>query len=345
MVNMARYPFITHVNKYLSVVGDTYSQATYVELQRRYRRMAKVFNLLFTQNKVSTNNPKKLRAEDVLSYVGYLKKNGLKPKSISHNLTALDNLLTYNSNYSVKEFKSKYRSHTPKVTNVRLPIMDYSTYELIFENAEAVSNEDWTKLRAYTIVVTALATGMRTKEIQFSEVSKLNTRDWTIYIHRVKGERTYGQARIIPIRPEARPILQRYLLARKKTLNQIGKENNPFLFPALRGEGEGYLSGNSLRNDKAIVEDDVKTDFDYRMCRRTYAQKLLNESDNLTNLALILGHNNTKTTEDSYARKLPETAVKETLQLWDSPIDSYQETVPCTKTDPIKPKWGTDGYG
>jgi len=344
-VKMARYPFITHVNKYLSVVGDTYSEATYVEKERRYRRMARVFNILYSKGKVSTNNPKKITADDVLAYVGYLKKEKLKPKSISHNLSALDNLLIYNSNYSVKLFKTKYPFQVPKSANARLPVMQNSTYDLIIKNAKAVPEDDWRRIRAYAIVVIALSTGMRTKEIQFSEVSNLDTNQWTLYIDRVKGERTYGQARNIPIRPEGRSIIQRYLVSRNKMLIEHGKENNPFLFPALRGENEGYLSGNSLRMDKRIVENEVESSFDYRMCRRTYAQKLLDESGNYPNLSLILGHNNTKTTEDSYARKLPQRAVKETLELWNDEVDTSMKYQPDSKSDPIKDKWGISGYG
>ena len=71
-------------------------------------------------------------------------------------------------------------------------------------------------IRAYALVLLCLDTGTRNKEIRFAEVGDLDTKSWTLDIVHVKGEATYGEPRIVPIREEIRPVIARYLAARAK---------------------------------------------------------------------------------------------------------------------------------
>ena len=158
------------------------------------------------------------------------------------------------------------------------------------------------KLIVYTL---ALGLGLRTKELQFSELRNLDTKDWTIYVDRVKGEGTYGQARTVPIRQEWRDLMSRYLEAREKR----DLRGNPYLFPTDLN-ANGYLSQNSIRIGKQLVEKETGTEFELRACRRTYGQKAIDENLPPESVSLLLGHNTTKTTESYYCRKRPDKAAK-----------------------------------
>jgi integrase len=338
--NMGRFPFRTWTIKYLSAVGDTYASATVRELDRRYRRMDAVFRELYQKEKVASHNPLKLTPDDVLAYVGYLKKKGLKEKSISHNLTALNRLLSFAGNNSVQSFKVKYRSSNPKTRTVRYPGMEDEIYTQIMNNGLKVPGNDWKRIRAYALVSLALCAGMRTKELMFAEVRNLDLEDWTIRLDRVKGEGTYGVTRTIPIRPEAWPIIHRYVQARKQVLAELKASHNPYLFPAITPHRipEGYISGNGLRTIKDVVQNEIGTEFDFRMCRRTYGQKAIDEGMNPDTVSLLLGHNTTKTTETYYCRKRPDVAVKEARELWEK--NAIIEPNPKT----IENKWEVTGY-
>jgi len=69
-----------------------------------------------------------------------------------------------------------------------------------------------------------------------------------------------------------------------------------------------------LRHLKDLVQKEIGSEFDLRMCRRTYGQKAIDKSMNPDTGSLLLWH---KTTKTYYCRKRPDKAVKETRELWE----------------------------
>jgi len=313
--SMGRYPFLTCAKKYLKSVGDGYAQTTSAELERRFRRMGQEFKELLESGKVSTSNPEKISPEDVLAYVTELKKKGMKENGISHNLGPLNNLLAYAGNPAVTVFKQKYRSFVPKKRTMRYPSMDESVFQKIIHNAGLVKENDWRRLRAYALVVLAICTGLRNKEIRYCKVTDLDLSKRVLVAVHVKGEGTYGQARIVAIRPEAVGIMEQYLEVRKKMVMEKCPDNLA-LFPALGGSVDGYFSSNGIRKLKSIVEKEIGTEFDLRMCRRTYGQKAIDDGLDVESVSVLMGHNTTKTTEDHYCRKRPESAIRGAQTIW-----------------------------
>lgn len=306
---LGRFPFRTWSMKYLSAVELAYSNDTIDDRDRQLRRMDKVFRELHSKGKVSCHNPKTLTPEDILAYVGYQKRRGLKETSIAKNLATLHRLLQFAGNTSMDAFKVKYRSSVPTSRYMRHPGIEEEDYDLIVTHSEKVT--EWTNLRAYAIVMMAFGTGLRTQELQFAERRNLDTERWTIYIDHVKGMKTYGQARMVPIRPEARTVLSRYMEMRAKMA-----PGNPYLFPAMRSPN-GYLSSNGLRVAKEKVEQDTGVKFDFRACRRTYGQLAIDEGMPPDTVALLMGHSTSKTTETYYCRKRPSVAIEEALKIWE----------------------------
>ena len=336
--SMGRYPFLTWVKRYLSVRGQTYAEATTKELQRRYRRMEKDLKMLVEHGKVSSANPEKMSSEDVLTYINLLKSRGLKEKGISHNLTALKNLLDYVGNPAVQRFKAKYPFAVPKSRSPRLPIMEDKDYHAILQEARSIDSMDWKRLKAYALVVLAISTGMRCKELRLCQITDVYLDEMKIRAEHVKGEGSYGQAREIAIRPEARVILAKYLRARNKMVAKMSP-GNLALFPALRGDGDGYLSTNSLEKLKRLVETESGIKFDLRMCRRTYGQKAIDEGVSTEAVSRLLGHSTTKTTENYYCRMRQDTAIREAQSVWQGP-----KSYPDVKTPKIESRFEVTGY-
>ncbi|MGD0056615.1 MAG: site-specific integrase [Methanomassiliicoccales archaeon] len=312
---MGRYPFLTWAKKYLDSVGNGYAQTTFSELGRRYRRMDQEFRVLFKSGKVSTNNPEKISGDDVLAYVIYLKMRRMKEIGILHNLGALNNLLAHAGNTAVTKFKQKHHSFVPKKRATRYSAMDESVRQRIFFNADQVKETEWKRLMSYALVVLAICTGMRNKEIRLCKVTDLDLASKEIVAEHVKGEGTYGQARTIAMRPEAIGIMEKYLRARnKKVIEKC--PTNLALFPALRDGDDVYFSSNGIRKLKCIVENEIGVRFDLRMCRRTYGQKAIDEGLGLDAVSVLMGHNTTKTTETYYCRKTTEAAIREAQTIW-----------------------------
>lgn len=152
-----------------------------------------------------------MSAEDVYAYVAFQKSKKMKEKAINHNLTALSNLLVFIGNPVVQQFKAKYPSAVPKQRNLRLPTMDDRAYQRILKTARTVEEFEWRRLEAYALVITAISTGTRNKEIRLSQIDDIDPIEWVFRIEHVKGEGTYGQSRIVDIRPDAWEILTKYL--------------------------------------------------------------------------------------------------------------------------------------
>ena len=140
-------------------------------------------------------------------------------------------------------------------------------YELILAKSKELDPMDFKRVRAYAFVLMCINTGTRNKEIRFAEVGDLDTRFWTFDIIHVKGEASYGLPRRVPIPPEVRPIITNWLLLRQKWLADNSLDS-PALFPS-KSSDDGFLSGNSLRVIKHVVEEDLGIKFDLRQCRRT----------------------------------------------------------------------------
>jgi integrase len=313
--SMGRYPFLTWAMKYLESVGAVYAQATFAELHRRYRRMSQDFGALFESGKVSTTNPEKISVDDILAYITYLKKRGMSENGILHNLGPLNNLLAYAGNPAVTVFKLRYRSFLPKKRMKRYSPMDESVRQRIFSKAEQTNESDWKRQMAYALVVLAICTGMRNKEIRLCKVTNLDLPRKRIIVEHVKGEGSYGQARPVAMRPEAIGIMERYLRARSKKVREKCPSNLA-LFPALEDRDDGCFSSNGIRILKCIVEKEMGVKFDLRTCRRTYGQMAIDEGLDLESVSVLMGHNTTKTTENYYCRKTAETAIKEAQNIW-----------------------------
>jgi integrase/recombinase XerD len=162
----------------------------------------------------------------------------------------------------------------------------------------------------------ALHSGLRTKELRLASVSDLDRTNWTIVLKHPKGEGKYGQERTVPILPNARRLLNRYLNMRASMVTERAPTNEA-LFPALSDSGDGKFSNNHMLVLKGIVEAETGVRFDFRACRRTFGQMCIDNGASVESVSILLGHSTTKTTESHYCRKREDTAIKEVLEIFD----------------------------
>lgn len=180
--------------------------------------------------------------------------------------------------------------------HVRLPVMERPIFDKFFEAADSLTAESgYMRIRAYAVTALAICAGLRTQEIQFAKMEYLDKNLRYIFLDHVKGMGTYGSARTVPIRPECVPIMTLYLATRDYNVK------SKYIFSNRKGE---YLSDDKLRQDKDKVAADLDFKFDFRMCRRTYAQYLVDEGFATDLVSVVLGHSNTRTTELAYATDL-----------------------------------------
>lgn len=311
-----RYPFATWVNKYLQAMVGSLAQSTLENRRRLYKRMFRELRDMEDRGLIGTTNPLKLSVDDIGTIVTYYKTRGWKTTSVELEFTALNNLLLYVGNPAFVAFKIKNPSMFPSVVRPRYPSAERAFFEAILEKAQSIEDCDWKRMRAYALVLFAFATGARNKEMRLATAADLRLDEGIFHAEHVKGEGKWGEPRDIPIRPEVTDFLGRYLLLRAKMLKANGYRSEA-LFPPLSDESsEGFLSSNSMRRIKTIVEKEMGRSFDFRTCRRSYGQYLLDENNSIETVSVTMGHKTSVTTECYYARRKQAAAIAEARRNW-----------------------------
>ena len=197
-------------------------------------------------------------------------------------------------------FIIRMRSCFPKKHSGRLPTMSYDLVNRIMDCAMAVDPSDWKKMRAYAIPIWAIATGMRAKELTLCDIDDINVTGtmWTAKVMHPKGEGSYGKPRVTIVDPQMYPFLLSYFKCRAEYVADHGLTTRA-LFPGGNSEG-GYMQGNTVRNQKKIASEEVGVDFDLRICRRTFGQRLIDAGVSIEVVSKLMGHKNTVTTENCY---------------------------------------------
>ena len=114
--------------------------------------------------------------------------------------------------------------------------------------------------------------------------------------------------------------------------------DSPALFPS-KSSDDGFLSGNSLRMIKHVVEKDQDIEFDLRECRRTFGQRYLGSDLDIESVSVLMGHASTKTTESFYSRKRLTKAVESAKMAWKDCGGQYN----CPKNQCLDGKNGGQG--
>lgn len=313
---MSRYPFMESANRFMGSYFGVYSEGMYNELTRRYPKIAKQFIILQEKGKIKSTDPCKLTPNDIKEYVVFQRARGLKDTSISHDLSAIKALCMYVSgNNCVDTARKQYPFLFQNKRRVRLPVTERPDFNKIVKCANGFSaSGDLRSIRAIAETMLAYCAGLRTQELQHSKLRFLDKEFRFLYLDRVKGQGTYGMTRTVPIRPEVRHIMTVYLSVRKS--------DSEYLFPNPAG---GYLATNTLGRDRLIVEELTGVKFDYRKARRTYAQYLIDEGFSVDEVAIILGHTSSRTTEQSYARPRDDRVVRKIIDSWKTNYENSLE--------------------
>ena len=304
-----RGTFLRYGTDYVKAMDRRYAPLTKEALVRRYRRMDKDAYYLYKQGIIDNLSPNTMTMDDVHNYLAYRMNLNVTDSEMDHEIAAMKSVFEYCGNGAVHQALARYPYLRPKGRTQRLPTLSNEVVNRIMEFAMAQDDEDWMRMKAYGIVVWALATGMRSKEMRLCNIDdvKIDGSTWTANVMHPKGEGTYGEPRVTIIHPQMHAFMLRYLKARRAYVDSSGFAYRA-LFPGGKMDG-GYMQGNTLRRLKDIVSEDIGFDFDLRICRRTFAQRLIDTGVDIETVSVLMGHKTTATTEGSYGRLKGEMAV------------------------------------
>ena len=318
---MARYPFMTAVNKFMPTMIGHLDALTHKKRYTRYRQLNDIFVDMKKNGEIATTNPKMFKAEDLHAFVGYRRRHQIQDVTILDDLTFIRDLLEHFNNYAFNKYKTKYRRHYPKKYKKKPKQLPPATFRAITDKMEELVTSDtdeWRLFKAFAPVVFAIFGGLRPQEVQYADYRNVDynsqTGVMTIFLEHVKGMKKYGEPRLSPIIPEAIPFCVKYLQLRKDALKDKGIMSNA-LIPNMEGKKE-YLSYNQLNQLKVKAEVMIDKKFNLTMCRATNVKLLKKSKVPGEDASLSVGHNNTQTTEDDYYRKDNEDAVEDIIKIF-----------------------------
>jgi integrase/recombinase XerD len=204
----------------------------------------------------------------------------------------------------------------PKKHYERLAPLDTQVYRDLLKAWETADQNSFHVVRMYAMVALYMGTGARNKELRLADETHLDLDARTLYIAHPKGEGSWGHPRLTLVMPEVIPIAKRYLELRRAWLLNHNADTK-CLFFSLDGKEYGYLSDNSTRVLKSHMEDLLHAKFEYRDCRRWFAQSLIDMGLPIYEVSVLLGHASTTTTEMAYGRNKLEQALKNAKELTD----------------------------
>lgn len=345
--SMGRYPFLDAANQYLEAMEGLLAEATWIEYERRLRRMDKDFRSLVESGEIGQYNPWKMTEKEILAYLKLLKARGLKPSGISHNIDSLNSLLHFIGNGAMDMTRMRFAQSFPKRAFQRYgPISDEDRKKII-QAANNANESDWQLMLGYGITVIGICTGLRPKELRLATIGDLNLAKGTIHTEHVKGEDSYGLARDTGIHPDGIPFLIRYVRVRAAIIAKKAPTCEA-LFPAIQAikkGGDGYFSPNHLSKLRAKVIAQTGVKYDNRACRRTFGQMNVDMGVPIDAVSRMMGHSSTKTTEKYYCRKTTESAISDAQKVWGN-APKPQEVARSEKvnTPLIENKFDFTGY-
>lgn len=330
---MVRRTFSASVDRFMALYSGVYAPSTHAERYRRYRRLNQAVLECKALGVISTEDPSLMTPEDIISLSVHIREQNpeLLPSSFAHDMSALACLCLYFNNDCVRVARVRCPLAFPSKSSPRKGSLS-AEFVSSFIGKAAFRISDPNLFRSYMVSIVALATGGRTIEIQNLKIRDVDLQSGTVLFRVVKGSGQYGFVRRVPILPECMHLIERYLASTDACC---------FLF-------ENHITGNrlstnSLRRMKAVVSEDSGMYFDYRICRRTYAQRLLDLGVPVDSVSVILGHATSRTTEREYARVTNEAAilnVKNHLSMEDQSEDAgYKRMVHPPGFEPGRQAW------
>ncbi len=302
---------MTQLDAFLADYRHVYAEGTYVTLSRQLRKIDRQLIDLRASGAILSSDYSDMTAEDIKTYGVYLRNKALSQSAIVRDLGALRKICNYCGCPAVDRARAQYPLIFYAPGKTRLPPLSYEDYDTLVATLLDIERP-FPLLRAAASVAVAVGAGLRPVEVAGLRACDVSLSKGLLTVYTVKGGLTYGKPRTAPIRPELRPILARYMAQRAQAPLTVARSELVFCNPS----SGGALASNTYRVGKSRIEGLVGFKFDFRTLRRTYAQLALDEGAQLASVSLVLGHTNTRTTENAYGRIRPDMAIADIVGRW-----------------------------
>jgi len=332
---MGRYPLRTAIGRYMNATKDYYSPATIANKRCVLERLDREYSRLREDDPGLSPDPAKWGETEIVAVLLGMRGRGINHSSQLTELRVLNGLLKFLGNPIVDTMKVRMPHVFPKAVYQRGSSLTQQQLSAVLRSTE--NAKGWKGEYVRFLFATYAFTGLRSNELLMANRQDLNEMNWTLRVSHPKGERTYGEQRVVPIPEPLRPIVLKFLKARELVLAKHGMlETGPLVFP--EREPTKHLHRCTVKHWKDELEKKSGVKFTIHGLRRTYGQMLLDKGVPIEAVSLALGHASTFTTERHYCRKNADSARLEINRAFERPA------MPTVNSPKIERKDELPGY-
>ena len=301
---------------YMEAIGPFYRPSTIAVMERGLFRIGVALSELRAEGKITTTNPKKLKLEDVVAFLLWMRSyptrngSGLQPGTQENYFEYLLALLKWVENPVVLKLMTSGYIRLPRRSLPEISVLPESELERL--QSRLAKMPGWDGCVARFMVAMYAYSGLRRSELRLARLQDLDTKNWRILVVHPKGEGTWGSASVATILPPARKYVRYFLKERKEYLSSRGLRECEPLVPRIWRDGNvGYWTDALWGKVKARAECLADTPFRIGELRATFAQMCKDRGASIEVVSRALRHRFVLTTEMYYARIRPDAAFRE----------------------------------
>jgi len=235
-----------------------------------------------------------VEASDIRNYLAGLTAEGLSARTQARHLSSLKQFYLFLMEEGIRQDNPVVEIGTPRMAQSLPKFLSVEDTDTLLRAAQ--ENQTDEGLRLCALIELLYATGMRVSELVSLKVSQTQ-RDPRILTVMGKG----NKERLVPLSPQARETLDRYLLIRNNFLPNLERDKSKdagWVFPS-RGKS-GYLTRHrvgQLLKELAIKSGIMPSKVSPHVLRHAFATHLLENGADLRSVQKMLGHSDISTTQ------------------------------------------------
>ncbi|WP_417455527.1 site-specific tyrosine recombinase XerD [Kiloniella sp.] len=235
-----------------------------------------------------------VEASDIRTYLADLTAEGLSARTQARHLSSLKQFYLFLMEEDIRQDNPVAEIGTPRMAQSLPKFLSVDDTGALLKAAQENHTDEG--LRLCALIELLYATGMRVSELVSLKVSQTQ-RDPRILTVMGKG----NKERLVPLSPQAREALDRYLLVRDNFLPNLERDkakDTGWVFPS-RGKS-GYLTRHrvgQLLKELAIKSGIMPSKVSPHVLRHAFATHLLENGADLRSVQKMLGHSDISTTQ------------------------------------------------
>ncbi|WP_120495380.1 site-specific tyrosine recombinase XerD [Kiloniella sp. EL199] len=235
-----------------------------------------------------------VEASDIKAYLADLTVEALSARTQARHLSSLKQFYLFLMEEGVRQDNPVAEIGTPRMAQALPKFLSVEDTDALLKAAQDDQTDEG--LRLCALIELLYATGMRVSELVSLKISQTQ-RDSRILTVMGKG----NKERLVPLSPQAREALDRYLLIRDNFFINLGQDkvkDAGWVFPS-RGKS-GYLTRHrvgQLLKELAIKSGVMPSKVSPHVLRHAFATHLLENGADLRSVQKMLGHSDISTTQ------------------------------------------------